>query len=527
MTDAGAGPDAAIQASLNRTAEQYDAVPYTAIPFSRLQPSRLGAVAGLLGMKAAPAATARTLEIGCATGGHIIPLAARCPGAQFVGLDVSAAQIAQANERVARLGLKNIEFQARSLTELGPADGVFDYIVCHGVYSWIPQAVREALMRVVGERLSPEGIAVISFNVLPGWRLFQVVRDSMILHAGEIDSHEQRSAQTRRLFDLMEKHGAPDSTYGGVWRREARRMADLPNFYLAHELFEENNTPCTFRDFMKEAGRNGLAYLGETRPLGNIPENSSEGRAAIIRELSGNELLATEQYIDIVTGRTFRESLLIHANRAPLVDRSLDDSRLDGLHLLTTATLEVKDAPGGGCTVRDGDTEIDVNDPFVASRLRAIMARSPASSSLDELAPAGACTAEQRENLASVLMNFVCRGMLDVTSEAVVCQNRAGDRPRVWPLAASDAAARLDRTATLRHTLFDLTPFAQFVAPLLDGEHGRAEIVERLAADALAGKTTMRDAKGPVTDPARVRELCGTMLDRQIEALAAAGLLVG
>ena len=143
----------------------------------------------------------------------------------------------------------------------GPADGVFDYIVCHGVYSWIPQFVRDALMRVVAERLSPEGIAVISFNVLPGWRMFQVVRDSMILHAGHIESHEQRSAQTRLLFEQMAKHAAADSSYGGIWKREAKRMSDLPDFYLAHELFEENNTPLSFQDFMRAASRGRCSQI--------------------------------------------------------------------------------------------------------------------------------------------------------------------------------------------------------------------------------------------------------------------------
>ena len=523
MTDAGAD----IQASLNRTAEQYDAVPYTAIPFSRLQPQRLAAVAALLGMKAPPVATARTLEIGCATGGHIIPLAARFPDARFIGLDVSAAQIEQGRARAARLGLGNIEFQARSLTELGPEDGLFDYIVCHGVYSWIPQFVRDELMRVVSERLSPEGIAVISFNVLPGWRMFQVVRDSMILHAGHVESHEQRTAYTRMLFEQMAKHGNADTTYGGIWRREAKRMSDLPDFYIAHELFEENNTPLSFRDFMKAASQHGLAYLGESRPLGNIPENSSASRAALLRGLSGGELLATEQYIDIVTGRTFRESLLIHEARATLADRSFDPVHLEGLHVLTTPGFKVKDTPGGGCTVVEEETEIDVNDLALATAIRRLVQRAPASSSLDDLAPAGLFDAEKRADLAAVLTDFICRGMLDASAEPVACQLTPGEKPRVWPLAASDAAARLDRTATLRHTVYDLSPFSQFVMPLLDGTRARGEIVEKLAEGALNGVTTMRDAAGPVTDPARIRELCGVVLDREIDNLAAAGLLVG
>ena len=42
------------------------------------------------------------------------------------------------------------------------ADGDFDFIICHGVYSWIPEALREDLLRVCRERLTPDGVAMVS-----------------------------------------------------------------------------------------------------------------------------------------------------------------------------------------------------------------------------------------------------------------------------------------------------------------------------------------------------------------------------
>ncbi len=86
---------------------------------------------------------------------------------------LSPAQIAAGEARVRRPGLSNITLSARSLDEIGAADGAFDFIVCHGVYSWVSEPMHEALSRVVAERLAPEGVAAVSFNVLPGWRLFQ------------------------------------------------------------------------------------------------------------------------------------------------------------------------------------------------------------------------------------------------------------------------------------------------------------------------------------------------------------------
>jgi hypothetical protein len=151
--------------------------------------------------------------------------------------------------------------------------------------------------------------------------------------------------------------------------------------------------------------------------------------------------------------------------------------------------------------------------------------RFPATSSLDPLTASGAWSAEDRANLAAVLTTLVCRGILDVTDEPFACA-ALSERPRVWPLAASDAQVGLDQTATPRHTLFELKPLAQFVLPLLDGAHTRDDVLDRLTAETLKGEARLSDATGHVTDAARIRELCGAMLDRLLANLGAAGLLV-
>ena len=519
--------DAKLAQAVARTGQKYDAVPYTSIPFQRLQPSRLAANAYLLGLDAPDVRRARTLEIGCASGGHLMPLAAAFPEAQFVGVDISAAQIADGSARAGRLGLNNVSLRAGSLAEIDAHWGQFDYIICHGVYSWVPDAIRDAIMRVSGERLSSHGIAAISFNVLPGWRVFQAVRDSLILHAGDEKDDAVRTAKAREMFDLMAQFSPEKSSYGSVWRNEARRMVEQPDSYIAHEIFEDDNAPCTFRSFAAAAGMHGLAYLGETRVRENVPESGDEQRAALVRQLSGGELLATEQYIDVVTGRTFRESLLIRADRAADVKRALDGQRLAGLHLIPPLDLRITSPEGAAeLVIEDGDgASASTQNPAVCAALRVLIDRAPQSTALDQLV-AGDHPSGSRDQIAAVIMHLILQGSLDVSTSPIACARDGGPRPKAWPLIASDAAAGCERSATLRHAPFLITPLLRFLLPLLDGVRSREDIVATLVRLAESGEVSLADEKGPISDPERLRTACAARINRELAGLARIGALV-
>src|SRR5262245_46505716 len=116
----------------------YDTVPYESHPFAQSHPDRLATVATLLGLKPPPVARCRVLELGCASGGNLIPMAVGLPGSTFVGVELSRRQ-AEAGQRVIEaLGLKNVELRHLSILDVDDDFGRFDYVVCHGVYSWVP-----------------------------------------------------------------------------------------------------------------------------------------------------------------------------------------------------------------------------------------------------------------------------------------------------------------------------------------------------------------------------------------------------
>ena len=351
--------DVALAAALARTRRSYDETPYPSAPMMRSHPGRLAAQALWRGLTAPDAARARVLEIGCASGGNLLALAAELPQARLLGVDLSPAQIAAGEARRKRYGLDNVELRAMSFEAIG--EGEFDFIICHGVYSWIPEPLREALMRVVKARLAPEGLAMVSFNVLPGWRLLQIARDSMLLNARLIEEPSQRAEKTRELFGLLAAASSDKRTYGKFWRNEAQRMAAGGDAYLAHEIFEDANAPETFADFSMRAGRHGLAYLGESVAVANNEADLAPDGADTIRTLSGGDRLKHETYIDIFSGRTFREALLGHAGRAPAptpAQRSL--------HYIPSIDLEIADEGSDAFRLSIKDTSLVLRNSSAA-----------------------------------------------------------------------------------------------------------------------------------------------------------------
>ncbi len=308
------GPE--VDTIIARTARSYDALPYASDPFPATHPSHLGAIARLFALDAAPLAQARVLELGCASGGNIIPLAARHPGAAFVGVDLSPAQVAAARARIAHLGLSNIEIRCESFSAPGSRGPCFDYIICHGVYSWVPAPLRETILRICRESLAPCGIALISYNVLPGWRMLQALRDCFLLHTLADADPRQRVAQARRLLQFLPQACPQAGAYRDFLVDQADRLLKSSDEYLAHEFLEEVNEPCSFREFVDAARRHALAFLAESELPSMIVANYPPNMAEMVQSVGGNQLLATEQLIDMVSGRTFRHTLL---KRIPVI----------------------------------------------------------------------------------------------------------------------------------------------------------------------------------------------------------------
>jgi len=510
-----------VEAIIARTALKYDLLPYQSKAFAQSQPSRLGAIARLFGLEAAPLATARVLELGCASGGNIIPLALRYPDATFIGVDLARTQVAAGRSRIAKLGLKNIEIRCQSFTEIGEELGHFDYIVCHGVYSWVPPAVQDAIFRIIGARLSPIGAACVSYNVLPGWRMLQPLRDAFMLEIPDDVDSRARVAKARELLTFLSDATPDPGPYGEMLRTWAKRLSGLPDDYIAHEFLEEMNNPSTVRAFAASAGRHGLGFLGECELAAMIPDNYGAEIAQQVRARARNNLIDTEQYFDLLSGRTFRNSILVSSERWATVDRALRPESLAGLHFLTQAGMRL-DRDGEKYVATDiAGRTLTTTSSVVADGVARLIARFPSSSTLDD------CVGEDMAESAAIrdaLYNMLMVGMITTSSEPVDAADVSG-RPIAIALARMDAAEGGATTTNLRHESIALDAAMRALLPMLDGTRDHAALAEGLAEEALAGRFSFLREGRPVADPEEVARTASEHLPALLAQLAMSALL--
>ena len=316
------------------TKESYDDKPYHSYPYPLSQPEHIYAVAKLMKINAVPVDKARVLELGCAGGGNLFPTAVNYPDSDCVGIDLSPVQIREADAHKAGMGLTNIRFEALDIMDLDSSYGKFDYIVCHGVFSWVPEFVREKIMQVCRDNLSPRGIAMITFNTLPGWAALGCIRDMMMMHTRHLTDNSKKVAQAKSLLTFLHKFVPEKTNLRGAVVQVAETFAKAnDDSYILHEYLEENNQPFFFEEFHDYLTRHKLHYLGDSVLDKMFSGNLGAEAHALIRQI--NDRVKREQYMDFVHNRQFRWAL-ISKDTLP-VPAPIDESELGGLYFSTRA----------------------------------------------------------------------------------------------------------------------------------------------------------------------------------------------
>ncbi len=443
------------------TTTVYDEVRYSNYPYGQTHPDRLATVAMLHGLEPPDPFHARVLEIGCGAGGNLLAMTAATPGIRAVGVDLAASAIEEGRASVAAVGLENLELRQGDVRALTNGElGEFDFIVAHGVYTWVPLDAREALMALIESHLSPNGLAYVSYNANPGGYFRRMLRDAGLWHARGIEDATERVTKAQELYVFLQEQRAGETdAYGRLMARMLPALANAPVYRLVHDDLSDDWDPVWFSDFAAHAARHGLAYVGEADLSGLRSDVLPDEVEPEVWRFAKGDRIAFEQYSDLMLPRVFRQTILCRAGAEVLIEPA--PANAASVHW--AARPNAKPLEVG--LVADAFAELDRSRPRAVAfeTLRAALG-----------ADAGA--------LGAALLDGFRRERLMPHAGPLHAAVEPGELPTVSRLARWQAGQGPDMTSLAYQTVRMEEPAARELIKLLDGTRDR----DAIRADLLA-----------------------------------------
>ena len=564
-------------------ATSYDDIPYPRLAFSYTHPSHLATVGRLLGLRPAAVDRCRVLELGCASGANLVPMAYALPGSEFVGIDLSERQIAEGRKFVAALGLKNVVVEQMDICQAAEALAdrfqSFDYIIAHGIYSWVPNLVKEALLAACRRLLAPQGIAYVSYSCYPGCQLREMIRQMCQYHCrGERDPRAFAAANREFLESVLESLPASGDAYQTALREQAANLLAERDSVVLHDVFERDNDPRFFDQFLAEAARHRLQYLGDAHFSHMVGIGISSAGLDLIRR--DGDVAEFQQRLDFLYGRALRATLLCReeiAARHQLVPEAVRELRIGSAAAVVS--------PDGIPLTADEADRIEINDPapitFRADECTTKIANRVGKAAMLELCRTkpmslrfedfvervrrrlmsassvptrnvAAHVADEpslADQLATMAIRWFGIRLVELSAFDPPMATEIGARPFAsavaryqvannWsatdfmpaeaglPEGAADDRAAHQVTNLLHRRIYLGGEMVAQVLLQLDGRHERSAIVESLATPVLNGEATIYVDGQRITDAPMVRKVLSDRVDACIADLARNALLV-
>ncbi len=470
----------------------------------------------------------RYIDLGCAHGFSAVTVAATCPQAEVWGFDFNPAHIESARLLAHRAGLTNIHFEEASFADIAnrPANALpeFDFLVSHGVLSWISPQNRQHLIDIIGQRLAPGGLAYLSYNVTTGWAGMVPLRALMYMLSSA--SPERTDASVAGVLEFIDKMKAAGAGFFNAYPALENRLKDMRQHdprYIAHEYLNRDWHPMMFVDVanaMKEARCNyiGSATLSENIDAVSVPQ----GLIPLMAEVK--ELTLRETLRDFGSGQGFRRDLY-RRGVAPMSAAEHQQMLLD----MTIAPTGL--APGDQVTISTPLGQL-TGRPEIYRPLLAMLEQGPLTvrkaQSTDPFA--GRNLLELLQAVTLLIAGGFCHPMLPDGLSAGARESTArlnaaiahinghgGDLSRL-ALPAFGSAMTIDLLETLA------------IGEMIAGNPSDIPNLASAVAAGLArsGRSVQREGQ-VVTDPTQAREIItavlGNMMERRLPVLRMLGVV--
>ena len=524
-------------------ATTYDAVLYQGHPFAQTHPDRLATLATLFGMKPAPVDRCRVLELGCGDGGNLYPMAYTLPDSEFLGIDLAARPIAHGQAMARALGLKNITLRQLDLMEVHGDFGEFDYIIAHGLYSWVPLAVQDKLLAICKAHLAPQGVAYVSYNTFPGHHLQRLVREMMRFHVRQF-AEPARQIQHALAFVKFVAEAKPEpGTYQTLLQQILGELLDHDPASLYHDDLADVNLPVYFHQFVEHAGRHGLQFLSEANFSQMQDRMFPPHVCDTLRVLAKDQIVLKEQYLDFLKGRKFRQTLLCHQDVA--LERDLKPELMAGFYV-ASAAKSVSATPDICSTAVEEfrgphESAMSTGHPLAKAAIMELAESWPRPLPFNELhlkvqsrlGPGGRDEAVEAEDpalaLGKIILATYAAGLVELHLHMPQFVMDVSERPVASPVARLQAKQETHDTVvtTMRHAMIRVEgSLERHLLMLLDGTRDRAALLNELAGLVKSGAVTMGQDGASVPDREKALQILSQGLEPNLEKLARLALLV-
>lgn len=454
----------------------YDEFPYLCLIRPDIHPAQLATLVALFKGVPPSLETCRVLELGCGNGINLITIAQSLPHATCLGIDYSAQQVNDGKKIIQEIGLQNITIQCLDILDFDDTFGVFDYILIHGVYSWVPEPVQKKLFSICQHHLAPQGIAYLSYNTYPGWHLNYITREMLrYAHTQQFDNtrdiHPLASQQLLNLAIALNE-GTQDA-YALVFQEQGARLLkkDAEN-YLRHDLLEEANHPIYFYQFLERLKAYQLDYVTDIKFRDFLRESQAELlQSSYVQEQLFTDFFAKEQYLDFFFGRKLRMSIICHQGIS--IHRQLESESVFQFHITSTPKLQRYDSR----TMR-------VHFPISQVAVHHLTQIYPRDIFFEDLlsyvwTDLSLTKEEFREIFAHELLNLYYAELIELkiySSQPLITQ--FSDYPTVSPLARWQASQGQTTIVNLLGQTGQLDAFTCHLLPHLNGKNNRQTLLE-------------------------------------------------
>jgi methyltransferase-like protein/cyclopropane fatty-acyl-phospholipid synthase-like methyltransferase len=465
----------------------YDQVPYASYCYPETDLGRILAVASLFKSQKVAPSELSVLEIGCATGANLLPMALRYPKATFLGLELSHSQVGLANQAKEILDIANVSFEAISILDKTLAEQKFDIIIANQFYSYVSQESRDRLFDICKSNLAQNGVALVTYNTMPGWHVNQTVRDMMMFHSSQFESPADKVRESRNMLQFVINNlMSPKSVYSDLLTEQNVQLSDVDNNYLFHEYIDGLNEPCYFHEFMTAANAFGLNYLADmdlpTMFIGNQSAEAQETLKAL------PNIIQQEQYVDFLSNRRYRRTLLVK-EEAPitraLASLDLPEIYLDPKYAIAASasvsnldsieSLDLVDIYGSGATITlTGEIPslcylaLARNHPMPMTNSEICDAVCRMKPDLDKDAVTGSW------NVLS--LEYLFRGLVNISTHKPDLVTKVSTYPNVFQPAVEQAKTNA-KVPNIKHQMIELSGEQRVILQLANGKNTIDEII--------------------------------------------------